>query len=191
MTVASVVDLKASVRLNMWKSSLPEELEITSGSRLTATPHKLMLHLAYWWLSILLHRPFFHLKSRKIHSMDREAEIDHVKVNNILSSCEKLIQFFSTLVMSTCCRTYHGLVIYLALPLPTPILSNHPHPNRLLCRYGVPSYSYAGQLRNSYYSGRTSTFLGPGNAGAAISSRNRVVLELCHEHFRHPEKPHE
>ena len=78
MTIASVVDLRASVRLNMWKSSLPEELEITPRLRLTATPHKLMLHLAYWWLTILLHRPFFHRKSRQIHSMDRE--IDHVKV---------------------------------------------------------------------------------------------------------------
>jgi hypothetical protein len=76
-----VVDLRASVQLNVWKSSLTDDLDITPRSLLTATPHKLMLHMAYWWLFILLHRPFFHRKSRPIHSMDRE--IDHVKVSNI------------------------------------------------------------------------------------------------------------
>ncbi|KAF8961449.1 hypothetical protein BDZ97DRAFT_1829377, partial [Flammula alnicola] len=39
------------------EGSLAPELEITVKSRPTATPHKLMLHLAYWWLFILLHRP--------------------------------------------------------------------------------------------------------------------------------------
>ena len=82
LTATSVVDLRASARLNMWKKSLSEDLEInTPRSRLTATPHKLMLHLAYWWLVILLHRPFFHRKSRPVHSTD--SEIDHVKVGSI------------------------------------------------------------------------------------------------------------
>ncbi|KAH9474420.1 Nitrogen assimilation transcription factor nit-4 [Psilocybe cubensis] len=70
----SDIDLK----LNTWRGSLAPELEITVKSRPTATPHKLMLHLAYWWLFILLHRPFFHRKSRPIYSTDRE--IDHVKL---------------------------------------------------------------------------------------------------------------
>ena len=82
LTVASVVNLRASARLNMWRDSLSEELAITSArSKLTATPHKLMLHLAYWWLVILLHRPLFHRKSRPTQGMD--SEIDHVKVSNI------------------------------------------------------------------------------------------------------------
>ena len=91
LIVASVVDLRGSVRLNEWKSSLSAELEITPRSQPSATPHKLMLHLAYWWLTILLHRPFFLRKSRPIQSTDRE--IDHVKVSDI-SSCEKLIEPF-------------------------------------------------------------------------------------------------
>jgi hypothetical protein len=37
-----------------------------------------MLHLTYWWLFILLHRPFFHRRAKLIHSTDKE--IDHVKV---------------------------------------------------------------------------------------------------------------
>jgi len=70
----SDIDLK----LNTWRSSLAPELDISIKSRPTATPHKLMLHLAYWWLFILLHRPFFHRKARPIYSTDRE--IDHVKL---------------------------------------------------------------------------------------------------------------
>ena len=93
LTVASVVNLRPSARLHMWKESLSEELQITtSRSRQTATPHKLMLHLAYWWLVILLHRPFFHRKSRPIHSTD--SEIDHVKVSSIFLTCKKLTQSF-------------------------------------------------------------------------------------------------
>lgn len=75
LTVVFVVDFRASNRLNKWKSSLSAELEVTPMS---ATPHKLMLHLAYWWLFILLHRPFFYHKSRPILSTDRE--INHVEV---------------------------------------------------------------------------------------------------------------
>jgi hypothetical protein len=67
-----------SVQLNNWKGALSADLEITVKSRPTASPHKLMLHLAYWWLFILLHRPFFRRKSRPIASTD--PEIDHVKV---------------------------------------------------------------------------------------------------------------
>ena len=93
--------------------------------------------------------------------------------------------------MSPSCRTYNGLAIYLAHPLQTPLLSSHPHPNRLLCWYCVPSYSYASQRRDSYFSERISIFLAPGNAGAAIPTRNRVILELCHEHFSYSEKPRE
>ena len=68
----------SSLNLNTWKGRLSPELDITVKSRPTSTPHKLMLHLAYWWLFILLHRPFFQRKNRQIHSTDRE--IDHVKV---------------------------------------------------------------------------------------------------------------
>lgn len=69
-----------SLQLNHWKSSLSPDVDITLKSRPTATPHRIMLHLAYWWLFVLLHRPFYHRKTKPgpIHSSDRE--IDHVKV---------------------------------------------------------------------------------------------------------------
>ena len=81
LIVPSVVDLRASIELHIWESHLSHELQMTSKSQPTATPHKLMLHLAYWWLVILLHRPFFDPKSRPIQSTD--PEIDHIKVSNI------------------------------------------------------------------------------------------------------------
>ena len=58
-----------------------------------------MLHLAYWWLFILLHRPFFRRKGRPIASMDRE--IDHVKVRlSVLS----LVFFLTELLLQQLCR---------------------------------------------------------------------------------------
>ncbi|TFK25471.1 hypothetical protein FA15DRAFT_358461 [Coprinopsis marcescibilis] len=77
---ASVIDEMISdidLQLNTWKDSLPPEIDLTQKSRNTATPHKLMVHLSYWWFFILLHRPYFHRKTRIIHSSDKE--IDHVK----------------------------------------------------------------------------------------------------------------
>ncbi|EDR01153.1 uncharacterized protein LACBIDRAFT_312485 [Laccaria bicolor S238N-H82] len=67
-----------SIKLNTWKSSLSPEVDISIASRSTATPHRLMLHLTYWWLFILLHRPFFHRRAKLIRSTDKE--IDHVKL---------------------------------------------------------------------------------------------------------------
>ncbi|KIM40989.1 hypothetical protein M413DRAFT_157684 [Hebeloma cylindrosporum] len=72
--IISEIDFK----LNTWKSLLDDELEITAASRPTATPHKLMLHLAYWWLFILLHRPFFHRKTKGVPANDRQ--IDHAQL---------------------------------------------------------------------------------------------------------------
>jgi hypothetical protein len=78
LTIASVVDLRTSVQLNMWKSSLTHDLDITPGTLVTATPDKLMLHMTFWWLFIFLHRPFLHCESWSLHSM-----INHDMVSNI------------------------------------------------------------------------------------------------------------
>ncbi|KDR76970.1 hypothetical protein GALMADRAFT_95630 [Galerina marginata CBS 339.88] len=91
----SDIDLK----LNTWRGGLAPELEVTVKSRPTATPHKLMLHLAYWWLFILLHRPFFHRKGRPIYSTDRE--IDHVKL------CRRAAE--NIMELSSTWRTLYGL----------------------------------------------------------------------------------
>ncbi|KAJ2928460.1 hypothetical protein H1R20_g8634, partial [Candolleomyces eurysporus] len=39
------------LQLNTWKSSLHPDVDLTTKNKLSATPHKLMLHMAYWWHS--------------------------------------------------------------------------------------------------------------------------------------------
>ena len=67
-----------SIQLNNWKDSLPPEVDLTAASRPNALPHRLMLHLAYWWLLLLLHRPFY----RRPKSGSVGPDIDHVKVGS-------------------------------------------------------------------------------------------------------------
>lgn len=47
-----------SLELHNWKRQLPPQLDIGTGNHRTAMPHLLMTHLTYWWIFILLHRPF-------------------------------------------------------------------------------------------------------------------------------------
>lgn len=68
-----------SIQLNDWKDSLAPEVDLTAASRPTALPHRLMLHASYWWLFILLHRPFYR---RAKSASSGGPEIDHVKVSN-------------------------------------------------------------------------------------------------------------
>lgn len=75
----SVLNPLVSVQLNGWKEGLAPEVDITSSSRATALPHRIMLHAAYWWLFILLHRPFYR-RARMTHN--GEKDIDHVKVSS-------------------------------------------------------------------------------------------------------------
>ena len=44
-----------SVELNDWHSSLPRSLALNMHT----LPHTMMLHLAFWWCIILLHRPSY------------------------------------------------------------------------------------------------------------------------------------
>ncbi|KAJ7507135.1 hypothetical protein B0H11DRAFT_2318641 [Mycena galericulata] len=80
-----------SLELNNWKSRLPPQLDITLANRAKSTPQRLMLHCAYWWCTILLHRPFFNRRARPIQHSDRD--IDHDKLckraaENILELAE-------------------------------------------------------------------------------------------------------
>ena len=70
--------LYRSIQLNNWKDSLSPEVDLTAASRPNALPHRLMLHLAYWWTLLLLHRPFY----RRTKTAGSGPEIDHVKVSS-------------------------------------------------------------------------------------------------------------
>ncbi|KAF7292148.1 hypothetical protein MIND_01241800 [Mycena indigotica] len=75
---ADILKKLLSVQLHTWKSQLQAEVDITPLTRETSTPHRLMMHAAYWWCFILLHRPFFHQKLRPAHGSD--PQVDHVKL---------------------------------------------------------------------------------------------------------------
>ncbi|CAL1699935.1 unnamed protein product [Somion occarium] len=74
MQIVSELDIE----LNAWKDSLPPEIDLTASTRPVALPHRLTLHLAYWWMLILLHRPFY----RRTKSDSSGIDIDHVKLAN-------------------------------------------------------------------------------------------------------------
>ncbi|KAI0782595.1 fungal-specific transcription factor domain-containing protein [Abortiporus biennis] len=65
------------IELNDWKDSLTPEVDLSASSRPVALPHRLTLHMTYWWLMILLHRPFYRRSKAHLGS-----EIDHVKLAN-------------------------------------------------------------------------------------------------------------
>ncbi|KAF6746001.1 fungal-specific transcription factor domain-containing protein [Ephemerocybe angulata] len=80
MRQSAIDELTAEIdlQLNTWKTSLPPDLEITQKNKMLATPHKLMLHVAYWGNFILLHRPYFYRSPKVAHSTDMA--IDHAKL---------------------------------------------------------------------------------------------------------------
>ncbi|QRV89881.1 Fungal specific transcription factor domain [Ceratobasidium sp. AG-Ba] len=45
--------------LETWYNNLPEDLLVSSRSSARPTPHVIVLNIAYWWLLMLLHRPFY------------------------------------------------------------------------------------------------------------------------------------
>ncbi|KAJ7291292.1 hypothetical protein C8J57DRAFT_1113157 [Mycena rebaudengoi] len=83
---------KIDLELNRWKSQLSPEIDITPASRAKSTPQRLMLHCLYHWCSILLHRPFFNRRSRRIQVADRE--IDHTKLCR--RSAENILELLET-----------------------------------------------------------------------------------------------
>jgi hypothetical protein len=72
--------ISSSAQLYFWKEQLPPDVDIDINlpTNLTATPHRIMLHLTYWQLFILLHRPFYQRKGIKSNA---EKNIDHVKAS--------------------------------------------------------------------------------------------------------------
>ncbi|KAF8216709.1 hypothetical protein K438DRAFT_1797691 [Mycena galopus ATCC 62051] len=83
---------KIDLELNNWKSRLPPPLQITLVNRASSTAHRLMLHLAYWWCFITLHRPFFNRRMQSIQNSD--PEVDHVKL--CIRAAENVLELVET-----------------------------------------------------------------------------------------------
>ncbi|KAF9026866.1 hypothetical protein BDZ89DRAFT_832235 [Hymenopellis radicata] len=86
--VSDAVISRIDLQLHEWKSQLPPEVELTIHNRSSATPHKLMVHLTFWSVFILLHRPFFHRRKR-----DSEA-VAHVKLCK--RACDNIMELVAT-----------------------------------------------------------------------------------------------
>ncbi|KAI0248581.1 hypothetical protein BJV78DRAFT_785226 [Lactifluus subvellereus] len=68
------------LKLSGWKNDLPPEIDFSKSNPCTPQqPHQLMLHLTYYWLIILLHRPFYR---RRRSSEDVSDYTDHIKPCN-------------------------------------------------------------------------------------------------------------
>ncbi|KAK7042491.1 Zn(2)-C6 fungal-type domain-containing protein [Favolaschia claudopus] len=75
------------LELNDWMNQLPLPLKITASNRNESTPQRLLLHLAYWWCSITLHRPFFR---RRV----QDAEMDHANLST--RAAENILELVET-----------------------------------------------------------------------------------------------
>ena len=64
-----------SLELSQWEQGLPSEVRMSPAAKRSATPHRLMLHLWYWYLHLVLHRPFHRVRTGLDNS-----RIDHSKV---------------------------------------------------------------------------------------------------------------
>ncbi|KAJ1308056.1 hypothetical protein OPQ81_002123 [Rhizoctonia solani] len=47
------------LQLDTWYNNLPENFTISARSTTRPLPHVIVLNIAYWWLLLLLHRPFY------------------------------------------------------------------------------------------------------------------------------------
>ncbi|THH02957.1 hypothetical protein EW145_g6655 [Phellinidium pouzarii] len=53
------------IQLNAWRQDLPSDLKLSSNES-NSLPSKLMMHAAFWWQLILLHRPFYQRHRAKL-----------------------------------------------------------------------------------------------------------------------------
>ncbi|KAJ7178059.1 hypothetical protein C8R46DRAFT_988118 [Mycena filopes] len=83
---------RIDLELNNWKSELPPELDITLANRRKSTPQKLMLHLQYWWATILAHQPAFTQQTGPFQRS--EPQVDHVKLST--RAAENILELVET-----------------------------------------------------------------------------------------------
>ncbi|QRW18424.1 Fungal specific transcription factor domain [Rhizoctonia solani] len=60
------------LNLDTWYNNLPESLTISARSATKPLPHVIVLNIAYWWLLLLLHRPFYARTARSASNASTE-----------------------------------------------------------------------------------------------------------------------
>ncbi len=169
----------SSLNLNTWKGRLSPELDITVKSRPTSTPHKLMLHLAYWWLFIcFIARSFSARIVRSTVLIERLTMSRYDK----LYLCT-LFSLIECIALPSCFRKHHGTVGNMAHPLHTSVLPDHSHPMCLLRRHCVSPHLGAGQLGHARRTEGSTSLHGSANACPAVPPGDRQILAVRHEHL--------
>ncbi|KAI5116274.1 hypothetical protein M0805_009231 [Coniferiporia weirii] len=69
-TEIKLIVTEIDIQLDKWRQDLPAELRVISSNESGAPPNKLMMHAAFWWQLILLHRPFYHRYRAKSTTSD-------------------------------------------------------------------------------------------------------------------------
>ncbi|CAE6437271.1 unnamed protein product [Rhizoctonia solani] len=60
------------LQLDTWYNNLPESFTISSRSTTRPLPHVIVLNITYWWLLLLLHRPFYARTTRSASNASTE-----------------------------------------------------------------------------------------------------------------------
>ena len=181
-----------SIELNAWKDNLPPEIDLTASTRPMALPHRLTLHLAYWWMLILLHRPFY----RRTKSDTSGIDIDHAKVNSFypqfISSSFSFMVFlnlkshYSSLAGQPSRREHHDDRHCLAQQYLSALLPPDHRPDRLLRRHRLCSQRYSSNLGTSSRTRHPPGISPSDQAMHGVSRRDRHFLEMCLERQKYP-----
>ncbi|CAE6414531.1 unnamed protein product [Rhizoctonia solani] len=93
------------LQLDMWYNNLPENFTISARSAIRPLPHIIVLNIAYWWLLLLLHRPFYARTSRSASNTSAETPASFTDLS--VKICDRATVKIVQLVMLF--DKYHGM----------------------------------------------------------------------------------
>ncbi|KDN47830.1 hypothetical protein RSAG8_03250, partial [Rhizoctonia solani AG-8 WAC10335] len=83
------------LQLDIWYNNLPENFTISARSTTKPLPHIIVLNIAYWWLLLLLHRPFYArtVRSASNASTDIPSSFTDLSVKICDRATVKIVQY--------------------------------------------------------------------------------------------------
>ncbi|CAE7223899.1 unnamed protein product [Rhizoctonia solani] len=93
------------LQLDTWYNNLPENFTISARSTAKPLPHIIVLNIAYWWLLLLLHRPFYArtVRSASNTSADSPTSFTELSVKICDRATVKIVQYVMLF------DKYHGM----------------------------------------------------------------------------------
>lgn len=140
-----------------------------------------MTHLAFWWVFILLHRPFFHRRMR-----DPDNAVDHVKVCSPFRhgpSSPPIIELRHS-AMQTCLRQHYGIDEHMAICVHSPLRAHHTRPDRVFSGYRRASVGEQGRFWTPRREEGLGDILRPSQSLHPVPERDGKVLAQFHKDRR-------